>query len=203
VTDELPPELQRAIDDAKATLAGDPEARVPLPERGAIWHALGDVGALGGPGHRRRARLAELAVEKVEPFWRETYPGDDTVRRMLEAARGAVAGEGDEQALDAWIDDFWDEIAERTTDEPRFRASYVGRGACAALRTATEDEAYGYPDEGRDDHDLDIEAWDASWWSALAYGGGTTGEAAYRPERRREFWEWYLDEAVPAAWRSA
>jgi hypothetical protein len=188
VNDALPVELRDAPATARETLATHPEGRVPLPERGAIWRALdqpeGDRSLLA-PGHRRRAALAQFAVEKVKPFWRETFPDDPTVDRMLDAGPRYLAGELDYSELDAWINAFWHELFDRMTDESKFRASYVGHAVCGALRTAIDDEAVGYAEDGLDDPQLDSEDWDASWFASLAYSGGDEGESAYRPELRR------------------
>jgi hypothetical protein len=88
------------------------------------------------------------------------------------------------------------------TDESRYRGVYAGHAACGALRVAIDDEPVGLADQGLDQYDLDAEEQDTAFLASLAFGGGDEGEAAYRPELRRDFWQWYLDEAVPAAWRS-
>ena len=41
----------------------------------------------------------------------------------------------------------------------------------------------------------------AEWFASMAAASGRTD--AERTDRRRAFWRWYLDEAVPAAYESA
>ena len=44
--------------------------------------------------------------------------------------------------------------------------------------------------------------WDASLYASAAYAGGFAWEEQSDKLRRREFWQWYLSEAVPSAWEA-
>ena len=78
----------------------------------------------------------------------------------------------------------------------------VAFAACCALSTAAHDKSYvGLPPD-TDDDDLDSDDWDASFMAAMASAGGEVGDPAASDERRRQFWLWYLRDAVPKAWQA-
>lgn len=204
MTADLPPPLQRAVHDAASALEAAPPGHLSLRHRRRIWEALGELGGTHRPtpGHRRRAMLDLLTVEHVKPVWDEAYPGDPAVDEVLDAARRALSegpphDEGLELASRADI-----EFVDRPDDDVGFGPGYVGQGACAALMTAIGDKSYNNVPLDADDEDLDVDDWDASFFGELA-AGGEPDDPAVGPGPRREFWRWYLDEAVPAAWTSA
>jgi len=43
---------------------------------------------------------------------------------------------------------------------------------------------------------------DSSFFAAAAYAGGAVWDSDSDSLKRREFWEWWLNEAVPMAWDS-
>jgi hypothetical protein len=99
---------------------------------------------------------------------------------------------------------FWGELESLLYKGEHFASIYVGFAAANTVTTALNDERF-HPLNIEDhllDDDLDPYQWDASFYAAGAYAGGFTWEEGSSVVRRREFWEWYLDEAVPLAWNS-
>lgn len=196
-------QLRQALEDAERGLAGAPGGQLPLRLRRAIWKALGDDGPTpGSSGHRRRATLDLLAAEQVKPVWEQAYPSDPAVDEVLDAARQVLAGERSVQSADDFGGRAQVQFLDRMSKDEQYAAGCVGYAACAALFTAAHDRSYEDLPADADDYDLDSDDWDAGFEAALAYSGGEVGDPAASGERRREFWQWYLREAVPAAWRS-
>lgn len=77
----------------------------------------------------------------------------------------------------------------------------VGFAAVCAVTTALNDEVFGVTelDDLRSDRELDPYEWDASFYASIAYAGGASWESQSSAQKRRAFWEWYLNEGVPIA----
>lgn len=200
---ELPATLNHALQKAEKALGNSGEGELALPHRRRIWEALGEGAAgFGSPGHRRRTTLDLITVEHVKPVWDTTYPSDGSVDEVIDAAR---------QVLDArqsiqWADDLqgraWVAFLDRMNADHQFLAGYVGNAACTTLFTAAHDKTYPTLAPEIDDYDLDPEDWDTSFVAAMAHAGGEVGDPEASQARRRDFWQWYLRQAVPAAWRA-
>ncbi|MGH9281181.1 MAG: Imm5 family immunity protein, partial [Acidimicrobiales bacterium] len=168
------------------------------------WEELGaGTAGYGTLGHRRRSVLDLLAVERVKPIWNAAYPGDGAVDEVIDAARKVLDGEQSAEWATQLQSRTWVALLDRMSADQKFSAGDVGQAVCAALSTAAHDKPYDDLPPDVDDYDLDSDAWDASFLAAMAAAGGEVGSPVASDERRREFWEWYLREAVPSAWRSA
>jgi len=60
------------------------------------------------------------------------------------------------------------------------------------------------PEGDRSDLDTDRDAWswDESYLASMACAGGSAWAVSSSLEKRREFWQWYLEQAVPIAYNS-
>ena len=93
------------------------------------------------------------------------------------------------------------------SDTPDKQVAYlVGRASCCAAFVAASDELLE-PDAGIDEAELfepqDPDFWDCAFWVAAAEAGGMPWERGFDAERYRDFWNWYLDSGVPAAFARA
>jgi hypothetical protein len=78
--------------------------------------------------------------------------------------------------------------------------------ASDVLRTANIDIDFN---PSKPDYSLDDDGdWDegdgyrdAAGWGAYVMAGGTVDDPKADASKRREFWEWWLSEAIPAAWQ--
>ena len=52
------------------------------------------------------------------------------------------------------------------------------------------------------DADIDPDDMDASFFAASVYANGAVWNLESGPLLRREFWEWWLKQAVPLSWNS-
>lgn len=196
-----PADLRQALQEAEEALDASETGDLSLPHRRRVWAALGEgTEGYGSPGHRRRTTLDLITVEHVKPIWEVTYPSDPSVDDVLDGARQVLEGRQSAQ----WAHDLkgraWTEFINRMGADHEFPAGHVGTAACAALFTAAQDKTYADLPPDTDDYDLDVDEWDTSFMAAMAAAGDEEADPAGSKGRTREFWHWYLREAVPAAW---
>jgi hypothetical protein len=203
----LPNELVNILDRARASLVSHPQHDLTLGFRRAIWGTMGPLAdrTLGEEtvAWRRRVRLAKASAEFVLPLWDRVWPEDDTPRRLLAEADRVVGGRWSPRVQGALWHRFFDNAALQFGGEDRDHrnAREVLLSANQALATAMWDERFdpGVIDLGLTDAEVDPDASDASAFACAAYAGGGVWDADSDSDRRREFWSWWLDEAVPNA----
>ncbi|MFP2896018.1 Imm5 family immunity protein [Corallococcus sp. 4LFB] len=192
--------IQRAAESVRA----DPVHDLSLGLRQKIWMLMGSERG-SGPGCLRRAALALAAARHVLPLWELQYPQDRTPHRALDLAEEVRVGRLDKGEAQARWQQAWDHMVELSySDVDDQSGAAAGFSAAQALRTCLEDEVLPQSevDEGLRDNQIDAEDMDASMFAAAAYAGGPSWDASSDPARRRQFWEWWLSDAVPRAYRS-
>jgi hypothetical protein len=156
--------------------------------------------------------LAIAAVERVLPPWDGHFPGDDWPRRMIDAARGYLAGSVSfEEAERAWVEGWsrGDSVNNESFDrgdEQGIDLALVCYAASRAVFAALYDERFDpgrAAGSGEEDGEIEPDEQDAAYIAAAAVAGGYLKDPRSDKAARREFWEWYLAEAVPAAWAAA
>jgi len=77
---------------------------------------------------------------------------------------------------------------------------HVGNAAASAACVAIIDEQFD--NDGLEasitERDIDPHDWDAAFYSAIVYSGGSPFQTKRGIEDRRAFWTWYLDDAIPS-----
>ena len=192
--------LEVAVRDAKKTLDEDADGHLPLARRRAIWLALG---ARDEEGRCARARLSIAAASRVLPIWERLWPSNRLPHHLLDLADQVCRGEVDRGAITALRD-----RAETELDDiswASFNKSAVGAGYAAlrALDVARRDEPsdLSRPDSAVRDEDLEPHQRDSAYLAAAADAGGSPWEPQSSADRRRDYWNWWLTEAVPAVAR--
>jgi Immunity protein Imm5 len=200
--DGLPPDLEQRIAEARAELEARDDGRLPLPQRRRLRETFGPWEPLDAPaappGLRRRVELARRAAEHVLPVWYAEAPGDHGPEQMLELAERRLNRDISEAQADDLADQFRvhaDALAYRK--EISQRALAAGEAARLVLVATDLDDFAEYPPDA-DDGDIDPDNWEAAYVAAVAAAGYPDEDV----NARRDFWRWYLDEAVPEAWGS-
>ena len=207
----IPTSLQLSLDAARSEVLRHPKHELAFPTRKRLLLQLGPVlvdsrgkHTLIYPGLRRRARLCIASVQKVLHWWEAAFPSSRVPRTLLELSEGYLAGRYDRESprekaysFDGALDNR-DAIAQQ-------RAWLVGKASVCAAWTATSDELLEVekgitPDDVFDPQDPDL--WDCAFWASAAWAGGMPWVKEFDRERYRDFWLWYLDTEVPAAWES-
>jgi hypothetical protein len=206
----IPTSLKLSLDAARSEVLGHPKHELTFPTRKKLLLQLGPVlvdsrgkHTIIGPGLRRRAHLCIASVQKVLPFWEAVFSSKDP-QRMLELSEGYLAGKYDREFVRDEASSFGGALDNRDAIAQQ-RAYLVGRASFGAACTATADELLEVEkgitqDDVFDPQDPDL--WDCAFWASAAWAGGMPWVKEFDRERYRDFWLWYLDTAVPAAWSS-
>lgn len=198
----IPYFLRVLIRDACRAVDSHPQHDLALGYRHAIYAKMGP--RLGttpdNTGHKRRTMLALFTVQHVLPLWEKARPDDDTPRNLLAKVEQILAGMY--QSTEEEFGRFWsymDGVAAETQGLPPVG---VGYAAASALYTAVADEEFDPSaiDYNLTDEDVDPYEHDTVFAAAGDYAGGPTWVPNSDATKRREFWHWWLSEAIPAAW---
>jgi len=150
-------------------------------------------------GRLRRARLGILCASRVQnalQVWPELAR---SVRRALASAVQVLAGELDPASLEQINMRLQPDVVNLLEQgEGAFVAVYAGLSAVAAINTVLYDT--DFEAVGENEQEVDPDTWDPSFYASLAACGGAVWENGPDEHLRREFWTWYLHEAVPMAW---
>jgi len=203
-------ELLELLNKAKNELNNHPKGELILPIRKSILKHLGEhlensnEHALINNGLKRRIKLAVLCVEYVMPIWNEVAPEDTTPQDLIKSIDTYLLGKVEWKTLWNMQNSFWTTL-ENYSMEARFKtAAYVGFAAINAVVVALFDEETEELDDDGNvilDQDLDLFTWDTSFYAAAAYSENEPEEN--KIQKRREFWLWYLNDAVPLAYQAA
>jgi len=182
------------IASAQAALADDPDGILILKHRANLWAALAAMSD-ARTGHVRRVRLSEACARHVLDRWYDRFSEDDGAERMLALAGEVVAGRIDPASAIDQRDRFYVDVVEtRKYDDPS--AMFVGLAAAnTVIEALIEDNADAIPSTSHDE-DMDPETYDPSYMCACAAAGGLNGRSS-DTEARRQFWAWYLSQAIP------
>jgi hypothetical protein len=200
-------ELIDALQIASSKLNSNINGELVLSERKRVWRALGERLMEGnrakrGIGLIRRVKLANLCVQKVLGLWQEVWPEKSGPQQMLLTAEQYIGDLIDYESAWERANSFWGELETIICDGKNLTVVNVGFAAANLVTTALRDEKFN-PDNLEEeivDDLLDPYEWDASLYASAAYSSGFVWEEQSNALQRREFWEWYLTEAVPSAW---
>jgi hypothetical protein len=211
----LTPKLKKLVRSAARELATEPLGALTLGNRYRLWVAAGPLFGGGGrapldAGLCFRTHLAAAAVRRVLPHWEAVLPADDYPQRLLKAAEQYLAGElSYEKAYDlvglGWVhaSKISAQLADRRAPGGRL-TSLVGYAASRVLFVAVQDELFD-PDDVDDPESHgsgDPESMDASYMASAVAAGGFPEDKSSDVGARRQYWQWYLEEAVPRAWQA-
>jgi len=194
--------LKKALVEAKEALINEPNGRLLLIYRRKIWAALGLRTKEGNKAVIttpliRRVKLAELCAKKVLPVWNEVYSAEYDAEDILELTKDYLDG------MDTWkncYEDFNDFMGCLIgLEDGPIKPYAAGRSIAHVLSAALYDEKFDLENmEPNFEEDREVDRWDASFAASVAESGLYWYEDENNIEKRRAFWNWYLDEAVPS-----
>ncbi len=214
----LPSQLQFLVVQELEKLHQRSNHRVDAQTRRSIYQAFGPP--TERLSIRARSWLAILTAQKVLPIFQQALPAEDMPQRLIEMAIAVVekkvdveeayqlATEGHEMVGRQWG---YDEA-----DVP-WNAWFAGNAAVRALLETVTHEPFQRLDKFwklgqlptsdrqivRADEWLDEElaqvGGDVASAAAMAWACGTA-DPKCDPDKLREFWEWWLAQAIPKAW---
>lgn len=202
----LSEELLNVLELTRKEVLSHPNGELILPLRRIIWKTFGafeikeKYRASSTIGLKRRLKLATMCVEKVMNIWNEAFPNDKRPMRCIEVANEYVTGKTNYESIWNEMSHFVTDLDNQGGEERYYLAVPVGRAAISVLDVAIKDESIlVYGNDSRLDSDYDAYDWDTSFCVAIAYSGSGPWDNT-NIEKRREFWLWYINEAVPEAY---
>jgi Immunity protein Imm5 len=193
------PNLEEQLRRARQVLEQRADGHLPLPVRRQLRATWG----FGDEGRLRRYWLERLAAERALAGWEAERPDDRRPQEMLELADAVAVGhaDGEEAAQRAVaLANELDELLDEGVDDATVYAGMAAVAAQTAARWGEEPEQLEDPD---DDQDRDSDMWEGAFWASMAHAPSLPKmDVAEHVAPRREFWRWYLDEAVPTVDRA-
>jgi hypothetical protein len=201
------PTLTESTDLALLSMLGHPAYRLSLVNRAQIWLAMEPDDADGVKvrlGYRRRVKLATLCTQKIIKLWEDALPDNRLPHKLLSWARECVEGKLDPEAVRDKQNEAWAILESLLYSDQIKWAMGAGFAAAATVGVALSDENFdAEADESNDgDRAVDLYDWDAAIFASLAYSREAYVDEPMSRLLRKDFWEWYLKEAVPAAYQS-
>lgn len=161
--------------------------------------------------HRIRALLAIMAARKVESVWLEVEPENpwpetliDTAENVLENRILPEAGKAEAESIaDVLVQMLWDQD-EQSGDAKvisiRAQCSVLAAAECLFEASGKHRFDFYHHKPSETNNAIDPTSTDTALWAADAYAG-PFGDETSSNELRREFWVWWLTEALPEACR--
>ncbi|RAX21995.1 MULTISPECIES: Imm5 family immunity protein [Actinomyces] len=193
--------LNREISAGRTALSSSDEAILPLGVRRRIWAAMQDPDD-DDATYRRRVELAILCVKRVQHIWDRGFPGDAGVSEMLTLAQELVNEQADPEQAEWRAETFLDNVLDSVSsfDAIVQPATFVADAASRTVISACyRNPDYDTADPETDDDELLPDSLEPSYSCASAAAGALNWQPIEETdvEARREFWTWYLDEAIP------
>jgi hypothetical protein len=205
----LPAAVEREIERAHSEMLNNPQHALKPFHRRGIYSAFGPLSDVRT--RRVRTSLDLLTTKWVLPIWQVERPDDPWPDHLLRMTEGVLFGEISLEEARVEGDNAWNRLESLEASEGLPEDISISHSALGVLETAIEAllEASGrYSFDSAlisSRHtDADIDPWthDTVLCAVTAYAGGVWDPAS-DPNKRKEFWEWWLLEAIPEAWHRA
>lgn len=202
----LPDELRQIIEVAYSSVLEHPQQDLTLGYRHAIWAAMGPRSKpsekAAGSGWQRRANLAILSAKQVLPIWERIWPDDNAPHTTLAKAEGVLNRSINPKRANRDYGLFWTYMDNLMCQTEHKHPVMVGYSAAKALVAALFDEKFDPSsiDYGLTDADVDAYDYDAAFAASVAYANGPIWDPLSDSNKRQDYWEWWLKEAVVSSW---
>lgn len=196
--------LDSALIQARAVLDAEPRGILPLASRVCVWEAMIDPGDdEASYGYRIRLKLA--CVNHVRAIWDSVFPEDRGLDDMLSLASALVEGGVDSRSAEVDAQRFFKTLVFETdfTEETEPAIMLAQAASNAVISAAYRNPDFDVADEVGDDDDLGPESFETSYLCASAVARAMNWQVDQETQdgisARREFWTWYLDDAVKSS----
>ena len=142
--------------------------------------------------------LESISAHKVEDIWKQYFPSEQFPIELLRIADTLMDSGDDVSHMEKLLAECKTKLDDKfLLGEDYFRGVYAG----FAMWAAASNIAYGTQvDEASFDIDLEPDEWHASFFASLAWAGGAVWEGEVADaNKRREFWTWFINDALPEA----
>lgn len=191
----------REIAAGKNELSSSDKAILSLGARRRIWMAMQDPDD-NEITYRHRVELEIQCVEHVQHLWDRAFSGDAGINEMIALARDLIERRADPEQAERRASSFLDDTLDRVSvfDSVVEPATFVADAASHTVISACyRNPGFDIEDPELDDDELLPDALEASYSCAIAMANAANWQPIEETDvaARREFWTWYLDEAIP------
>jgi hypothetical protein len=199
---KLPLQTQYLIGQSLELIRNDPEHKLGPLQRIPIYESF--YTEENNYGNTAFLRLQLITAYHVLPIWKEAQAENPLTEDLLKMAKQVLLQEVDKEAFkdkfqEIWVDLDWAE-AESTYPHAVFA---VVAAVFETLRIMLEGfDSWKEWELSENDIEDDLAVWgnDSATWASNACAGWIMDTDAAHSQKRLEFWEWWLAEAIPQAW---
>jgi hypothetical protein len=199
---KLPLQTQYLIEQALELVRHDPQHKLGPLQRIPIYESFNSEE--NGYGDTAFLRLQLITAYHILPIWKEAQADNPLAEDLLKMAKQILQKEVDKEIFTDRLQEIWVdlEIAEinSTYSEKAFAAvSAAFETLHIILKGFDNWKEWKFCDDDTDD-DLGMWGNDSASWASNAWAGWIMDMDAAHSQKRLEFWEWWLTEAIPQAW---
>jgi hypothetical protein len=180
----------------------DNSGELPYTKRIALLTSLGDKkGDANDYGYLIRSDIAFSCAKKTLYVWDKATEGSGFLM-ALEFAEKCLVNPSMHGELENVMNNMIPQVENILYENDKDHLpAYAGFSCVSALSTALYDEQFDF--DAKSELEIEPGQWDSAFHSSLAIAGGAVWErdVVLNNIARREFWEWYLDVAIPNAIR--
>jgi hypothetical protein len=202
MTQQIPPDLQKSIDDAlvgvrnQTNTAAFPDFLLTI---GNSFGHLIEKGKVLDRSQQRQLMLTILSIRHTLPVWEEAWPNDPTPQHLLREIERIVLQDFTSSQIKAVIAQIneWFKPYQKLKDQehPTLMIGFSLFTLMDALVAIADGVII-------DDRSPDQQTTMAILFAAGAYANGPIIAATFNPDKWFSFWEAWLTAIVPAAWAS-
>jgi hypothetical protein len=196
---KIPEELSQVLSNAEASIDahGELTAETRLVVHEVMEKLLSQIHA--NAGHYTRAKLA-IGCASSSLFLLDAHPNEkQKAGSVLQSAIDTLSGRYEVDTLEAENEILYADCVNMISDSKITAHVIYASFACnAAANTVLYDS--DFESLGVSEKIAAPEDWDASFYSSIAHCGAATWEEKGDNNKRKKFWVWYLNKAIPYAW---
>ncbi|MCF3109116.1 immunity protein Imm5 [Niabella sp. CC-SYL272] len=174
--------LEQVLAAAVEALNENPQGHLPLKHRVAVMKSLNNSDIVN--------KLFLECTKKVLPVWYQDFPENASMTAMLTRADAFLYNQEPTDFMK--LGDQYRNYMESTPG----MAGMAGLSAvslCYSIATGAamilDIEDY----DGQDDGSFDWDTWNPDFYASIAFAGGNPFVNEGNPQKRRAFWQWYLE----------
>ncbi len=191
-------EIREALDFAYNTMLMHKEYALTPFYRRKIYESF----SLSGDSQSQIAfkRLGVITARQVLPIWQNAKAQDKRPDHLLNLAEGVINKAVSPELTRSEVELFWEYLERFGGTEKGLsikNALYAGTAAAEAVMEVLGRNPFEGVTINESDGDLDLDLWgsDTALWAVAAYAG-RIGELKADRTKRRNFWTWWLKEAI-------
>ncbi len=184
------------IDELLKEINTSPLGDLRLSSRKLLWSTITE-GLDNKQKRQRLTKLDRISVEHASSYWVAKFGELESLYEILNTATELSEDSiSEEQGLRVRDEFYVSVVEDGEYGDDEYPAMFVGHAAANCIGTAIDIFEYDSNDT-RTDKDHDPETYEPTFLIASAFAGSLPNSG--NPESRRDFWIWYLTDAVKQA----